>query len=371
MNAPLTHLLSRIFVNGFYKAHAGMFLVGFLVIFGAVEPGQLLGYHLALMLALVSDPGMLAIVFAAWLLYTLKTVAYVTSQLSAPEHQFLRYSINAFPFGPHFRSWMASQFALLLPVTAYGLTAAVYGGVHHIWLGPLLIVFFLLLLSTLPALLYLRLTTALKDGSRDGWFIRWSANWKKPLFSLYLYHVMDRLKVQYLVTKLLSWGVITAVFALFADVSHDVRVACIALLAIGVSHSVLVVNQQVFETTRLGFLRNLPYTRSRLFVGYLCGYFLLLLPELVWVFGRFHPLMAIGLTVFLLSVVLLLHGLSYWLGPDPDRYLMWTGGLFVLLFWLIMFRAEAAVAGANFLVAFLLFYRNYYRSHDLADGATA
>jgi hypothetical protein len=71
MTAPLTHVLSRIFVRGFYQAHAGMFLFFFLFMVGAVDPGELLNYHKTLMLAFISSPLMLMVVFVVWFLYTI------------------------------------------------------------------------------------------------------------------------------------------------------------------------------------------------------------------------------------------------------------------------------------------------------------
>ncbi|MXV13807.1 hypothetical protein [Hufsiella ginkgonis] len=365
MQHPLTVVLSKIFVNGFYRAHAGLFIFAFLVIFGSVDPGQLLGYHRALMLAFVSDPVMLSLVFAGWLLYALKTFHYVASQLNGSSQQFLFYSSNSFGKPEQLKSWCAVQLAIMLPVSVYGLLAAAMGLYHHLYVLPVVVICYLLLLVTGCAWLYVRLVNRLSDRSQLSVLTRFSQQWRKPFFSLYGYQVMHQAKVAYLLVKLLSWGIITAVFALFADVSSDSRVACIALLAIAAAHAVLVFNQHVFERERMQFSRNLPYTRLSLFGGYLLGYLVLVIPEAIWIFSRFNLVMAAGLLVFALGTIMLLHCLLYWLGPDMDRYMQWVGGLFVVLFLVILFRWTVALCPGSFAAAYLLFYRNYYRSHEL------
>lgn len=149
---------------------------------------------------------------------------------------------------------------------------------------------------------------------------------------------------------------------LFADVRNDIRVAGIAMLAIAVAHSVLVFEERRFEETYLSFARGLPLARLRLFGGFALVYLVLLLPEGIWLFSRFSPLLAIELLLFGLSIVLLLHSLLYWMGLNMDKYLPWVLGLFMVLFWVILFKQIGMLIVLNATVGFILFYRNYYKT---------
>ncbi len=92
METAFSKVLIKVFANGFYRVHAGLFIFGFLVLVGAVDPAQLLNYHKILMLAFISSPLMLLAVFGVWLLYSIKTWHYTVGQIFIINQQFLFYS---------------------------------------------------------------------------------------------------------------------------------------------------------------------------------------------------------------------------------------------------------------------------------------
>jgi len=369
MTLPLTHVLSRIFVRGFYQAHAGLFLFFFLFMIGAVDPGQLLGYHKTLMLAFITSPLMLLMVFACWLIYTFKCWHYVTGQIVAPQQHFLFYSVTSYTRKQQLLSWFITGASILLPVIIYGLIAVGVGVYHHLYIMPFIIVIYLLLLITASAWLYTIVVNRLVDGGQQSWLLKWSGGWKKPYFSLYIYHVLNRLKISYSITKALSWIIITSIFYLFNDVKTDARVAGMAVLAIAVAHSVLVFEGQRFEQTYLSFARNFPYNSIRRYGYILLSYLLLLLPEGVWLFSRFNPLLAVQLLLMALSMLMLLNSLIYNIGLNMDKYLQWVMGLFMLLFWIMMFKLMPALIVGNVVVSYLVFYRYFYK--DMPTVASA
>ncbi len=361
MRSPLTHILLKIFAVGFYRVHAGILFFLFLVLFGLVEPSQLINYHKALMLGFITSPVMMAVVFGVWLLYTFKTWHYIAGQLFAIQQTFLFYSSTAYTRQKQFISWFLVQATVMLPVLAYAAFSIGVAIQHQYWLSALAILLYMIFVISCSSLFYIRLVNRLIDGSKQSILIKLTANWQKPYFSLYVYHVLDQLKVTYLITKALSYGIITGVFLLFADVSHDLRVAGIAVLAIAVAHCIVVFEERKFEETYLIFSRNLPLSRLKLFLSFAGVYFLLLLPEGVWLFTRFAPLMAIGLFAFGLSVILLFHSFLYLFGLNMDRYMQWVPGMFVLFFWLIMFKLLWVCIPLIAVVGYLIFYNNYYQ----------
>jgi hypothetical protein len=361
MTAPLTHVLSRIFVRGFYQAHAGMFLFFFLFMVGAVDPGELLNYHKTLMLAFISNPLMLMVVFAVWLLYTIKCWHYIITQIAGPTQHFLFYSSNAFAKKARFKSWFIIQLYILLPVIAYGLLAVGVGVTHRYYVTPIIIIAYLLLLAGLSAVLYSYVIDRLVDGSNQSVLLRWSSGWKKPFYTLYIYHVINWLKVPYLITKGLSWLIITSVFLLFADVKQDARVAGMAVLAIAVAHAVMVFQAQQFEHTYLSLARNFPYSQTKRYTYALLSYVILLLPEVIWLLSRFEFVLAVQLLLMALSMLALLHALIYYIGLNMDRYLQWVMGLFIVLFWVMMFKLIPALIIGNLAMSYLICYRYYYK----------
>jgi hypothetical protein len=361
MKTPLTQVLNRIFVNGFYQAHAGMFLFFFLFMIGAVNPGELLNYHKMLMLAFVTSPLMLLLVFAVWLLYSIKCWHYVVTQIAAPTQHFLFYSINAFAKMEQLKSWFIIQLYIMLPVIAYGLIAVGVGVAYHYYVTPVIIIAYLLLLLALSAVLYSYIISRLVNGGSQSFLLRWGSGWKKPYYTLYIYYVLNRLKIPYLITKGLSWLIITCVFLLFADVKQDVRVAGMAVLAIAVAHAVMVFQAQQFEHTYLVLVRNFPYSILKRYAYSLLTFSMLLLPEVVWLLSRFNYLLALQLLLMALSMLLLLHSLIYYIGLTMDKYLQWVMGLFIVLFWVMMFQLMPLLIVGNVLVSFLMFYRYYYR----------
>jgi hypothetical protein len=361
MHPPLTQVLLKIFARGFYRVHAGILLVLFLALFGLVEPGQVLNYHKVLMLAFITSPVMMAVVFALWLIYYLKTLHYTAGQLFNPQQQFLFYSSTSYKKTTQFISWATLQITVSLPLLLYAAFSIAVAIGYHYYLQALVIVAYLAIITALSAWFYTVLVNRSVDGNQTGMLLRFTSQWKKPYYSLYIFHVMDKLKLTWLITKGLSYLIINAVFLLFADVSHDVRVAGIAVLAVAVSHSIIVFNERQFEETYLSFTRNLPYTRFKLFLGFALVYTALLLPEAIWLFTRFNPIMACALLAFGLSVIVLFHSLLYRLGLNMEKYMQWVPALFVVLFWAILFKLLWLVALFNFCLAFWLFYRNYYK----------
>jgi hypothetical protein len=365
MKQPLTIVLLKVFAKGFYEVHIPILFFVFFIMVGCVPGNMLISYHKSLMMGMVSSPIMLGLVFCGWLIYIIKSWHYVVTQIAAPDKQFLFYSSTSFPRASQLRSWQYAQVVILMPIIIYALLTVCVGLGNHFYLLPAVILLFLIGLIYCSSVIYTNSLNRLVDGSSQSVLLKLSRNWRKPYFSVYIYHVFDKLKVQYFVTKVLSWLIITAVFYLFADVSTDLRVAGIAVLAVITAHVVLIFEERRFEETRLSFSRNLPYTRLQLFMNFIGVYGILLLPECVWLFSRFSPLMAVELLLFGISTAMLLHSLLYWFGIDMDKYIQWVLGLFMLLFWIIMFRLLWLLIPLNMLIAYLLLYNNYYKSEGM------
>lgn len=361
MRQPLSNVLIKVFGNGFYQVHAAILLFVFFVMIGAVPGNMLITYHKSLMLGMTSSPMMLLLVAGVWLLYVFKSWHYVTGQLLTADKQFLFYSSNSLSRYKQLAGWCYAQTFIMLPVLIYALLAVGVGISHHYYILPVAIMVFLTGIIWCSAVLYVHMLNRLIEGSTQSVLLRLTGKWRKPYFSVYIYHVFDRLKTPYVITKAISWLIVTGVFYLFADVKNDLRVADIAILAVITAHVVLIFEERRFEETQLSFSRNLPYSRFRLFLNFTGIYFCLLLPETIWLFSRFNLLMAAELLFAGLSIAMLFHSLLYWFGLNMEKYIQWILGLFMVLFWVIMFRLLWLLIPLNLVVAYLFFYNNYYR----------
>ena len=362
MQSPLSKVLLKIFANGFYRVHGGFLFFMFLVLFGLVEPNQLLSYHKALMLAFITSGLMMVVVFLLWLAYMLKAAHYMVGQLFGQTQAFLFYSSTANTRQQQFKAWFTVNVAVALPVLVYGSVSAVVAITAGFLLQGLGIIAYMLALLCAGAWFCTFMANRLIGGSKQSIILRLTKTWAKPYFSLYIYHVFNKLKLNWFISKVLSYLIITGVFMLFADVSHDTRVAAIAMLAISVAHAVLVFEERKFQEVYLVFARNLPYNRVKLFLSFAAVYAILLLPEAVWLLGRYPIPMAIGLLAFGLSMILLYHSLLYRLSFDMEKYLTSVMGLFIGVFILVLFKIIWLLTLVILMVAGLLFYINYYKN---------
>jgi hypothetical protein len=253
------------------------------------------------------------------------------------------------------------QLIILLPVIGYGLFAFIIGFLYNYYVIPGILLLYIIGLAALSAGVYVRLVNRLAEAESQSILLKITRKWQKPFFSLFIYHVFDRLKLSYVLTKLFSGVITIAILHFFADVQPDLRVAGMVMLAIIMGHAILIYQEHRFKETYMVFSRNLPYRREKLFLNFIGTYVLLLLPEGIWLFLKFNFPTGLALLLFGLSTALLFRSLLYWFGLNMRRYLKAVGGLFFLFQFIIVSGFLWLLIPLNLAVSFLLFYRYYYR----------
>jgi hypothetical protein len=361
MLKPLTNILFKIFSDTFYKAHAGIFFLLLLVIIGPGSPGKIIAFHKSLMLLFIVKPLGMMIVFAVLLLYTFKCWHFISGKIQGADQQFLFYSINSYSKPQQLIGWMILQTVISLPILLYLLISVGVAISYHYFSAALIIIIYTLGLLMISSYFYYWLIDKLIDGYKLPFILKLTRGLKKPFFTLYVYHVFDELKLKYLIIKFLSYFSITLVFLLFEDVKSDIRVAGIAMLAVAVAHSMLILNERQFENSLLMFTRGLPISRPKLFTSLLFAYSILLLPEAVWLLFSLPVTFAVGLFVFCLSIILFFVSSLYFLGTDHDKYIKIIFLVFLITFIMILFKLLWLSVLINFFVAYMIFYRNYYK----------
>jgi hypothetical protein len=359
MLRPLNNILSKVFAEGFYKANAGIFIVVLLIL---IAPGAgVIKFHQSLMLYLVAKPLAMMIAFAVLLLYTFKCWHYVLSTISAVHQQFLFYSLNSFSRFEQILAWAILQATISLPPLIYMLCSIILAIKNHYYFSACLIIIYLMGLLLLSASLYYWRINKLIDGGNQSIGLKLTNGFKKPLFLLYIYHVFDQLKTRYLIVKLLSYLVVIGVFSMFADVKMDVRVGGIAMLAIAVTHAMLIFEEREFDGTFLMFAKTLPRSRFEIFMSQLCMYSILLLPEAFWLICNLPIMISAGLFLFCISIIMLFVSSLHVIGCNQERYLLVVLGLFFLIFFVILYQFVWALTVINFVLSYCVFYLYYYR----------
>jgi hypothetical protein len=360
MPMEMLRVLTKIFVGGFYRRHVGMLLVALYILFGVVEPSQIISYHHALMMAFIGSPLLMAGVFGAWLVYSLKSWYDVLGELAVPHNRFIYYSINACSAASLLVRWSMVQSLILAPMLIYGLVSIGLAIANGLWWPAVAIGSFLVVLIGAGAWLYTRKVSRPNDRQSTGFISSWMKNWPKPFYSFFLHYLFSDRKLAWVITKILSYLVIQGAFVWFADSGADLRVPSLAVIGVSVAHAMLVFERQRFDRVFLVFSRNLPVARWRLFARSATLYLLLLAPETAWLVYRYSIFDAAGLILLCVSASLLFDSIVLVTGIDTEKYLKVVFLAFVSLFWIVMFHNLWWPAISCLAISFVIFYYRHY-----------
>jgi hypothetical protein len=372
MLSPLTKVLIKIFVKGFYRVHSGLLLFFFVTIITCgffvevlnqthFSPDEVIEFNLLIVLTLISSPVVLVLTFVGWIIYAIKSWNYAAAQLLIPSNQFLFYSSTSINKLDQFKSWFIVQFIIFLPIVVYGLFSFVIGIIFGYYTAPIIILLFILLLSTISAFVHVRQVNNPINVNSKSIFSRLVSGWDKPFFSLFLYHAFDRLKITLIITKFISYGIIVGGFYLLANVNDELRVASIITLGIVMTHSILLYQSYRFENSYLSFVRNFPFSKTKICSEWALMYLLLTLPENIWLLARLDVGIGVALVLFNVSTGMLIRSLLYFLGLDMRKYLYWVFYLLSLLFVAILLKLIWLLVLVNLVASFIIFNRNYYQ----------
>ncbi len=375
MISPLIKVLFKIFVKGFYKAHSGLllfFLVTVIMYGFFVEvlnhnhlpPSEVIKLNLLIVLTLISSPVALILVLVCWLIFTIKSWNYVSAHLLIHSNQFLFYSSTYIKKIDQFKSWFIVQFCISLPIVGYGLFVLSIGIIfgHHI--APIMILSFIFLLALISAFVYVSYVNhPVKVNSRSI-FSRMINGWRKPFFSLFIYHAFDKLKIPLLITKFISCTIIVGGTYLLANVNDDLTVSGIITLGVVTAHAILVYRSFQFENMYLSFSRNFPLGKNRIYMNWAIAHLLLTLPENCWLLARLDVGVGILLLLFNLSLAMLFRNLLYLIGSNMKKYLYWVFYLFNLCFVAILLKLIWVIVPLTLFISIVIFNNGYYKQRS-------
>ncbi len=367
---PLSIILIKIFVKGFYKAHAGLLLFLFVTLISYAFFIQVLNidstheeammYNFIFILKFISSPVIAMGVFFVWLLWTFKIWKYISEVLVEPQNRFFYYSAISLEKRKQFLSWFYVQILLSLPIIIYAIFSLVAGLIVGDYLIPGFFVLYIVAVSVISAFVYVRWANNPFKVNRKNIFTILTVNWNKPFFSLFLYYLFNRLKVPLIVTKLLSYGVITGGYFLVEQ--EDIyQFGGILILGVVVSHSFLIYQSYQFEYYYLSFTRNFPSRKIKLYTLWVLTYLLLTLPETLWLVVSFPPKVVLLFLLFSVGTYMIFRSILYTSTLEMKKYIYIIFLLFVVAYLVILYGYFVYLSVFNFLLSILIFEVDYFK----------
>ena len=355
-------ILIKTFVRTFYRQQAGWFLFIFLFFFGLIAPSMQLAYHYALIRGMLETPALMALVWLAWLVYTLQLVRFVEGILASPDHLFLQ-KLRLLSTPRVYALFLLVQVMLLLPVIGYaGIVAgvALYGGAGGTSAAVFSYAILLVVLSTgriayrigHPASIQTRRRSQSRGRFIPYWFIqlRFLAAAQKSLLAG---------------IKLFGCAMLYLLLRDQNPSDHDIRMALLVFSLAIFGHVPLLYKCRWMENTQLRCYRAMPVPLLMRFttVAIFCG--LLLLPEMLtlgWLTP--YPIRLLDALSFFgsgYSLLLLLCCLLSTVNLSTGDFLKLCLVLFGILYGGVLGDFLIALSGFFFFTAAMLFFGRYRR----------
>lgn len=363
----LKFLIKTIGVS-FYEQHAGLLLVVCYLLFGAVEGSQLISYHFALLISICSSPIVWLIIFLVWIVYAIKCYLFVKHKLALPTFNFA-VEVTKLRVVKQHNIWLKVYAFMLMPILSYAALILYISIRYH---------YFFSLFATLIGILILLFALSFLTFKSNNYNFNPVKNWgntrwikiNKPFWSWPLFYLFYEQPLMLFACKLVSLLTFKSILWVFADVGNDIRVFLMAMLAVVLSHAILIFNWVKFDATYLSFVRNLKISLFKRLTYWLIVLLILLIPELgllTWL-TRFDVTQIFMAVVFCMSTLFALFTLVYVLKANMERYMK-----HMLFFFFATMLAILAGYYLIFSIALLfvsiLIFMVYYSKIDAKDIA--
>jgi ABC-2 type transport system ATP-binding protein len=345
--------------------NAGFFLFLFFFFFGMVQGGQLISYHRSLIMAMVTSPVFMAVVWAGWLLYNIKCFVFCTGTIKAAESSYL-FTLKALSPAKQVLLYLLVAALLYLPVLLYS-CFVVYIAVSKSLLPVtlLLIAFQLLMLTVSTVVLY----SAISRNNLTSGFAKIisgiSSLYNIPLgYAAFLTgHIFHAKKMAFAVVKIFSLLLLSVSFIRNGD-NFDADFFSIFFQLILTGHAVLVFYCVTFNESQLQWSRNLPVPLYTVAGMYLFTYSLLLLPELAFMLINNHGNLPVPQIILFyltaVSVLFLYTAVLYACGLEMERFLFLVFICFMMIFFMQKSGQQLLTMLFILLVAVSVFKSHYF-----------
>ncbi|WP_139298292.1 hypothetical protein [Pedobacter hartonius] len=291
--------------------------------FGVVDPSQLIAYHTALLLAGISSPLGMLIVFVSWMLYGVKAHFFIRQKMALAQYNFINET-GTLEKNAQLKLWMAFYCVILLPIIIYVFALIGLSAYHHLFISLICIVIvFSALAFGLSFLSYRSVTFGFlkQDRQQSISFIKI----KRPYYSWRLYYLLNEQALMLVMCKVLSLLFFKGMLLMFTDAGNNTQVLLVALLTSVLCHAVLMFTLLKFEIDYLNFSKSLPIPAYKRLLGWLSTFAIILLPE--WIFlsisSAYNLYSIICGLLFGLAGLFFLLTLLYMVKLNMDIYLRW------------------------------------------------
>lgn len=325
MNPVQTVLLKSIIIP-FYRSHAGLLMVVFLIMFGTVESNQLVNYHRSLIEGMFTSPAFMLSVCAVWALYSLKILQFTLSLLRQADYQFLNNLMLISRFKAFAQILIITAIAFL-PVLVYTVFIYLIGISQHYYLSSVGILLFQLALCCLNAAIILGFLRTRHKFS--GQLLKFRIPNIRGRIGFYVFHFMSEGKIALLISKAFSLTLLYVVLEV-TEPGDDFRIVGLTWVFVLLAHAFLVLKLRVFEDRYLLWIRNMPISMFRTISLYFILYAALLIPELILcirMVGSVFEFTMLGLLAG--AMLMAIHAYVLKPGRNPDQFS-------VFLFWLLI-----------------------------------
>lgn len=364
----ITQLLLKVFVKQFYILNAGFLFFGYFFFFGMVEGSRLVAYHKSLLLAVVSSPLLMAVVWLAWLLYNIKCILFSTNTIKAASNTYI-YSLRALSTQKQFLLYLLISTLTYMPVLSYSCLVVAMAISKSLWGTALLVIAYQLLMPALGAfILFISINKNDQVSRIENILGRISKFFRIRLGynGFLLGHIMDEKKIAFLMVKIFSILMLSVSFIINGD-HFDEDLFSIFFLLIFVAHAILVYYCADFAETRLQFSRNLPIPWYKIATMYLFTYSIILLPEVAFMLVNNHGNLPISDVIFLyltaVATLFLCTGYLYGSGLDMENYLFLIFITFIMIFFFQKTDFKLLIFLA-ILAAGIAIFKTYYYSFE-------
>lgn len=363
-------LLSKVFTSRFYITNTGFFLLLFYLLFGVVEGGQLVQYHVGLMKGFLQHRGFLLAVSGLWLVYNGKCLYFILKTMQTPGYSFLYAVIGSLPLWKRYLFWCLIQITIYFPVLVYaGVSIGVAAGMGLYGTVAFLLLFNVLM-CVLPVLVYDRKLWHPELAGFTGRFQQWlNRRWVRPLFLYYIFELLTHHTRMLLGTKVLSGAILLLTFMLMRTSAYDHRVVLCGVLLSCIVHTGVIFYHRFFEDQYLQFTRNLPMRLGDRYLQLSLTYLFLFLPEYLLIVVNTWRLAGVlsllGILFFAHSLLLLFRCLMYFPRFNPDLHLRWVLAVSFVVLFLVLGYWYLLTALVLQLVALWVFIRRYDKYEPL------
>ncbi len=275
------YLLISSIIKPFYRENAGLLVFLYFIMFLAVGQANgvgLIDYHYSLIRGMLANYSFLFAVHVVWLIYALRCVQFVRTTFQKPEFFYLRL-LMLVDRRQLFTLLFRTQVLLFVPVLFYVLIITVVGFKDGFYLSSAIVLFSNLVICTLCALEYLRLTQ-----HQHQKISTWLPGIMKPRFYFHfmIRYIQEECKALFLVIKIFSCGTLYLLLRERNPLNEtDLRLPIFFYCTAVLTHSILIHRVKDLENLRLTFYRTFPIPLAHRFANYASFYFCLFVPEIV------------------------------------------------------------------------------------------